>query len=151
MLSHAAVGEASAVRRCPHVLTFSDAALMLNPVLPRRLSILLVLWFAALGTGGLEYLHDLDHAREDARVAQASKAEGRPTPPAPVHDDSNCVVHAQLHAPLLGGHCVPTLLLFTHFVPLDPPVNVLPLCRGAPQRIDCRGPPLCSSSHSSVA
>jgi hypothetical protein len=139
------------VRRCPHVLTFSDAALMLNPVLPRRLSILLALWFAVLGTGGLEYLHNLDHIREDARVTAAANAEGRPTPAAPIHDDSNCDVHAQLHAPLLAGHCVPPLLVLTHFVPFEPPVNILPVCRGTPERIDCRGPPLCWSSHSSVA
>jgi len=101
----------------------------------RALIILAALWFLALGTGAVEYAHNAQHARDDAKLAHADKS-------IPVHDDTNCPVHAQLHVP-----------------PVQPPVIALLVCLGllvafvtqlasplvlvrVPARIDCRGPPV---------
>jgi hypothetical protein len=105
--------------------------------------ILLLLAFGALGTGALEYLHNAEHRREDAREAAAAVAAGRPVKPQPLHDESNCDLHAQLHVPLLAAGWVPLLVclgLFVAFLTLlaPPLVSQRPLLR-----LDCRGPPAC--------
>src|SRR5438309_1115066 len=118
----------------------------------RIVALILAAAFLALGTGGLEYLHNLAHAREDAAAAAAVLGPGSigstsgasddsPAQPAPLHNDANCVVHAMLHAPLLTGGWVPLLVclgLFVAFLTqLTPPV----LSRRPLVRIECRGPP----------
>ena len=110
-------------------------------MLRRWPAILFALWFAALGAGAVEFVHDLGHAREDARAAVAARESGKPDPARPVHDDSNCPLHAQLHLPLLAPGWVPLLValgLFIAFLSLLPAPLV---SRRSPARIDCRGPP----------
>ena len=96
-------------------------------------SILLLLAFLCLGSGTAEFLHNREHAREDAQSDH----------PAAPHDESNCVIHAQLHTPLLSIAWTPLLVflgLFVAFLSLLTPALI-------PQRtfirLDCRGPPAC--------
>lgn len=150
------------------------------PVVRRTAAILLCLFFAALGSGALEALHNLEHAREDARIAAAAArkrrtavdhhheahahqdAHGRAAhhdhfghhphhapsehlpseePPTPIHDETNCELHALLNLPLLPPALVVVLILLGLLVAF---LTLLPhaLVSGrVPMRIDCRGPP----------
>jgi hypothetical protein len=113
----------------------------------RRLpAIFLLVAFLALGTGALEYLHNLDHQREDARLAGAG-VNHSDSPAhrnhAPIHNDTNCETHAQLHMPTIAAGWMPLLVfagLFVAFLTLlaADPVSHRPL-----PRLDCRGPPAC--------
>ena len=106
---------------------------MLIWTVPRRLAaIVLLVAIALLGSGALEYLHNLAHAYEDAAV-------GLPQPQH--HDDTNCAIHAQLHLPMLRGGHVPLLVFLGLFVAF---LTQLPLTiesRRIPLRLNCRGPP----------
>jgi len=109
----------------------------------RITSIVLACWFVALGSGALAALHDLQHDQEDAAIAAADRAAGRPEREAPHHDESNCPVHAQLHIPCISAGWVPLLVclgLFVAFLTLLPAPSV---SRRALLRLDCRGPPAC--------
>ena len=109
----------------------------------RAASILLLLCYAALGTGVVEFLHNLEHEREDAAIAAVAMAEGRPVDQHPIHDESNCKFHSLLHAPMLAAGWVPILIclgLFVGFLSLLTPELI---SQRAPLRIDCRGPPAC--------
>jgi hypothetical protein len=99
-------------------------------MLRRAIGILLLLAFLGLGSGLLEYLHNLEHLREDAAAGTHEE-----------HDDSNCPVHRQLHLPLISAAAVPLLIcvgLFVAFLTLlaSQPSSHRPLVR-----LDCRGPP----------
>ena len=52
--------------------------------------------YLALGTGALEYVHNLQHAAEDAREDALHIACGKPVEHHE-HDDGNCEIHQQLH------------------------------------------------------
>jgi hypothetical protein len=109
----------------------------------RITAILLASWFVALGSGALAALHDLQHDQEDAAIAAADRAAGRPQKEVPQHDESNCPVHAQLNIPFIAAGWVPLLVclgLFLAFLSLLPASRVP--CR-APARLGCRGPPSC--------
>jgi hypothetical protein len=106
-------------------------------------SILLVAVFLAIGTGGLEYLHNLDHQRLDSQQADLTTKDGLPSHPSPLPDDNHCKIHAQLHQPVSVTAWTPLLVLLGLFVAfltlLAPdPVSHRPLLR-----LDCRGPPAC--------
>ena len=116
----------------------------------RAVAILLSIAFLVLGTGALEYLHNLDHKHEDAQRAAAAAATSlshSESPAhhdhAPLHNDTNCEIHAQLHMPTISAGWVPLLVclgLFVAFLTLlaSEPVSHRPLLR-----LDCRGPPAC--------
>ena len=107
----------------------------------RIAAILLILCFTGIGTGALEYWHDLQHDAEDARADAIAKAAGQPVLPHE-HDESNCPVHAQLHMPLITTAWVPLLVclgLLIAFLSLIEP-SYVPTAISA--RIDCRGPPV---------
>ena len=91
----------------------------------RRLaSILLILAFLGIGTGAIEYWHNLDKHGSS-------------------HDESNCPTHALLRAPGIAA-AAPPLICCTDAH--SDPVIILPsslLSQHAPARIDCRGPPAC--------
>ncbi len=109
----------------------------------RITAIFLACWFVALGSGALAALHDLQHDCEDAAVAAADRAAGRPEKDPPQHDESNCPVHAQLHIPFISAGWVPLLVclgLFAAFLTLLPAPRVP---HRSPVRLDCRGPPAC--------
>ncbi len=109
----------------------------------RRLpAILLLLCFAALGSGVMEYLHNREHAEEDAAQIAAARAAGLPdSPDKPVHDDSNCAVHAQLHLPVISAGWVPLLVLLGLFIAFLTLLAQPLLSQRTPLRIACRGPP----------
>ncbi|MBC8108221.1 MAG: hypothetical protein H7Z14_16665 [Anaerolineae bacterium] len=106
----------------------------------RAIVIVAAIWFLALGSGAAEYLHNAQHAREDASLSHPDQPERDHEP---VHDDSNCSVHAQLHQPLVAPWTVAMLIcagLFVAFLTQLAPVYVP---TRLPARIDCRGPPAC--------
>lgn len=99
-------------------------------MLRRGVIVLSVLWFVALGAGALEHAHNSHHAWEDRHHSDA-----------PVHDDSNCAVHAQLHLPLMAAGTPPTILpqgeVLAVLIERAPAMRALRV----PTRLDCRGPP----------
>jgi hypothetical protein len=105
-------------------------------------SALLLLTFLSLGTGTLEYLHDLQHEYEDHLVELAALKQGKKSPVAPIHDESNCFVHAQLHIATLPTGCVPLLILLGLLVAFLTLITSPLVSRRQLFRIDCRGPPI---------
>lgn len=101
---------------------------------------LLLAWFLFVGTGAAEYCHNLEHAREDA-IAEAGHADDQ-SPAAPIHDDTNCPTHAQLHQPILIIAVALVLALIGLFVAFVIPLATSLLSQRTPLRIACRGPPL---------
>jgi hypothetical protein len=102
----------------------SRIACVFCPELRRIASIVLILTFLGIGTGAIEYWHNLDH---DAAS----------------HDENNCPTHAILRAPGITAAAPPLLCLTDAQSDL---VIVLPASlpsQHAPARIDCRGPPAC--------
>lgn len=112
---------------------------MLQCVVRRCLAILVLAAFCLLGSGALGWVHDLAHAHEDA--ALAGDQPGEPAAP-PHHDQTNCVLHALLRAPIAAAAAVPLLVLAGIFVAFLSLVSPQPAARRLPVRIDCRGPPV---------
>jgi hypothetical protein len=109
----------------------------------RLASILLLVCFAALGSGALLWLHDHQHRHEDAARAAEARAAGAPTPEHKHHDESNCDLHARLQRSVIAGGWVPLLVLLGVFVAFLTLLPASPVDRRTPLRIDCRGPPAC--------
>lgn len=97
-------------------------------------AILLLLGFAALGSGTMQRLHYLDHELHDAHC--------RGEQDRPAHDDSNCDLHRQLHLPLIVAVLPPLSLAPQRLA--EPPriAQVLSFEQRIPTRHDCRGPPI---------
>jgi hypothetical protein len=93
---------------------------------------ILIALFLALGSGAMEYVHNRDHAREDARAH---------LPLGQHHDESNCVLHAQLRAPIVAGAWVPLLVCLGLLVAFLTLLNEQPVPHRPLTRLDCRGPP----------
>lgn len=106
----------------------------------RVAAIVLLLTFLGLGSGALNYLHELQHAREDAIADARAKAEGHPIVPHH-HDETNCQTCAQLHMQFVSISWVPTLICLGLFVAFLTQVDAPLISRLMPARIDCRGPP----------
>jgi hypothetical protein len=122
------------------------------PVRFRFAAILLASWFAVLGTGAAEYLHNLEHAAPDTPVGVSrsanADADDQSSPASPLPDDNNCDVHAQLHLPLMAAHWTPPLELLAGSAPLAREIVESLISTRVPARIDCRGPPVSSvASH----
>jgi hypothetical protein len=111
------------------------------PVVRCLTALLLALCFMALGTGSLEYLHALDHDREDVALAKSLDAPPGHLPAHPVHDDTNCLLHAQLHMPMISIGWAPFLICVGLFIAMA----LLAAPRLSPQRAavpaNTRGPP----------
>ncbi len=110
-------------------------------LLHRLSSILLLVTFLGLGTGGLSYLHDRQHEAEDAAEAADRRAAGLPVEHHH-HDESNCPVHAQLHAPLIAGGWVPPPLASARLLAVLSTLRQPLVHRRPPARADCRDPPV---------
>jgi hypothetical protein len=104
-------------------------------------AILLLLCFVALGSGVLEFLHNQQHEQEDAAQLAAAQAAGVTDLPKPVHDESNCAIHAQLHLPAIAAGWVPLLILLGLFVAFLSLLTPALHSQRTPLRIACRGPP----------
>jgi hypothetical protein len=120
-------------------LTFPAASIKVSAV-KRFASVLLLGVFLGLGSGGLAYLHNLQHAAEDARMDALARKMGLPVLPHP-HDDSNCPVHAQLHLQFVLIGATPILICLGLFLAFLSFIESPLIGRLIPARIDCRGPP----------
>jgi hypothetical protein len=74
--------------------------------------------------------------------AIAAKKQGKNVPVAPIHDESNCFVHAQLHIARILVGWVPLLVLLGLFVAFLTLIAVPLISQRQLFRIDCRGPPI---------
>ena len=108
----------------------------------RVVAILLLLCFGVLGTGMVEYLHNQQHAREDALVTTTARNAGLPDLPHGTHDESNCEFHAQLHVPIMAAAWIPLLILLGLFVAFLTQLIPTPPTRQVSRCLVCRGPPL---------
>jgi hypothetical protein len=107
----------------------------------RVASYLLLFVFLALGTGAAEYVHNKQHAAEDAREDAIAAASGKPTEEHH-HDETNCAVHAQLHMPYVAMRWVPIILGIGRLIAFLS-LAITPLIpRMLPVRVACRGPPV---------
>jgi hypothetical protein len=135
------VGRARRVNTFDNSIDIGDRLVQATCTLRQFASILLVCVFAALASGLVERLHNHVHAMEDALEAAEAKAAGLPVDDHPVHDESNCGIHAQMHMPMTDSGYVPLLVMVGLFVAfltlLAPRVH----SHRIPVRIDCRGPP----------
>ena len=94
----------------------------------RAVAILVLSSIALLATGGGEFVHNLAHHHEDAG-------------PLSDHDESNCVLHMQLRAPLMLESAVAALVvagLFVAFLTLLAQQRIAQLVTAD---VPCRGPP----------
>lgn len=108
----------------------------------RFAAILLLLCYVAVGSGAAEYWHNAEHAAEDAVLMKAAADSGTPLVPIPLHDESNCPLHAQLHICAMAVGWAPLLIclgLFVAFLTLL--ASRLPVQRLA-LAVACRGPPI---------
>ena len=118
----------------------------------RTASILTLLAFATIGTGALSRLHQAAHEQLDhqagshARCHHRHHHHERPEAP-PRHDESNCLVHAMLAAPLLHATPPTPLLLRGTFVEHVKPPPVGLVGRPNPLPVSCRGPPSLPASN----
>ena len=119
--------------------------------------ILLILSIFSIGCGGLEYLHNLGHALEDAledveqlqmpaavdlAAVHLAGLHQIPVHSDRHHDESNCPVHAQLHMPAITGGWVPLLVCLGLWIAFlsQRPVPVVRCLHVT--RFDSRGPPV---------
>ena len=94
----------------------------------RIVAIVVLSSIALLATGGGEFVHNLAHHHEESGEFGD-------------HDESNCVLHMQLRAPLMLESAVAALViagLFVAFLTLLPQQRVAQLVTA---HIPCRGPP----------
>ena len=103
-------------------------------------SILLLVSFLALGTGGLGRLHQHAHELQDLARAEAHHSHERDSTPVH-HDESNCDWHVLLRAPLASLGWVPLLISLGLLVAFLTQLRTVLLPQGAQRRVDCRGPP----------
>ena len=105
--------------------------------------IVLLLSYAVLGTGALEFLHNLQHAAEDEVPIKLPLDSGSRSHHVPAHDESNCSVHAQLHiATLAVNWSLPVLCVGLLIALLAVLLPDLP-SQGTPVVAFCRSPPVC--------
>jgi hypothetical protein len=94
--------------------------------LRRLASILLILVFLGIGTGAVEYLHNLDHQGNSQS-----------------HDESNCPTHAILRASAVLSAAPPLLCISDAQPDRVATISSSLPSQHTPARIDCRGPPAC--------
>ena len=102
--------------------------------------------YAALGSGTVEYWHNQQHAAEDSgALVVATAVPGSPAiqhdDHPPLHDESNCPIHLQLHLAGLAVAWVSLLIclgLFVAFLTMLAPVS---RGRQVAFSLACRGPP----------
>jgi hypothetical protein len=108
----------------------------------RVAAILMLLCYTALGSGLVEHWHNAEHAAEDAILMQAASEAGTPLDHAPIHDESNCEVHSQLHLATLAVAWVPLLICIGLFVAILTLLTPRLVAQRVVFAIPCRGPPI---------
>jgi len=105
------------------------------------IAIPLLLVLAGISSGGMDYVHHLDHQR--AAIAEGRRAPIPVTPPANGgNDEDNCVICFVLHLPFLAQiihAAIAGLAMLVIAIVVAPHLRML---QCVPQFIDCRGPPL---------
>jgi hypothetical protein len=104
-------------------------------------ALIAVVCVAALGSGALQYLHELDHAKADARQDAMVRAAGLPVGPHH-HDEANCRICVQLHMAYCEVGWKIWLSLVGALIACAGVVDIERRGRAAPGRIGCRGPPM---------
>jgi hypothetical protein len=95
----------------------------------RRLAtILLIVLFAALGTGAMLHVHN-----DDAVGAHAGDDQQ--------HDERDCLLHALLGGPMLADGVTPLPVCLGLFVAFLTMLASQPAVHQVLTRLDCRGPP----------
>lgn len=107
------------------------------------ISILLVMCFAALGSGAVGQWHDLEHAREDAAIAALAREASLPEPAPVQHDESNCSMHARLQSPMVSIAWVSLLVCLGLLVAFLTEIAPAPVSHRFTLQLTCRGPPVC--------
>jgi len=105
-------------------------------------AITLIACYVALGSGAVERWHNAQHVAQDAVAMSQAARSGLPVLPAPLHDDTNCAIHAQIHFSTSAVAWVPLLIclgLFVAFLTMLP--RAIPVARHA-LAVSCRGPPV---------
>jgi hypothetical protein len=112
-------------------------------VVKRAAGIFTLLALLGVGSGGFDFLHQLDYQRQTQGWAAVAAKHGTPVPP-PVsrHDPSNCAICLTLHLPGITPGFSPVIAALG-FLAITPLLRssrpfVARLCLA----IDCRGPPL---------
>jgi hypothetical protein len=94
----------------------------------RAATILLIVLFAALGSGAMLHVHNEDAGHHDDAQHQH-------------HDERNCLVHALLGGPMLLDGVTPLLVCLGLFVAFLTLLASQPAPQKVLARLDCRGPP----------
>jgi hypothetical protein len=110
--------------------------------LRRVASIILIIALLALGSGAVEYRHNLDH-HSDHLATSTIPDDHSGHDPAPADDKSDCPFHFLLRAPILLTLAAPLLSLDPAPVDSASFIYTPLLSQHTPTRIDCRGPPTC--------
>ena len=97
---------------------------------------ILILAFAALGSGVLLHVHNTAHAAEHTHV------EGDSHDHAPI-DTRTCDLHGKLTLPMLSAGFTPVLIALGLFVAFLTQITPAWDSAFAHVRLDCRGPPAC--------
>ena len=108
----------------------------------RWTSILLLFVITSFGSGALEYVHNLEHAREDAIEEAQAKLAGHSDHHVPVHDENNCFVHSKLHMACLACGWASFLAFLGIFIALVIERAAAVIWLQNVLRLDCRGPPV---------
>ena len=98
---------------------------------------ILILTFAALGTGLLLHVHNAAHVAEHAHVA------GNDHHHAPLDNSRTCDLHGKLTLPMLSAGFTPVLIALGLFVAFLTQLTPAWNSAFAHVRFDCRGPPAC--------
>ncbi len=95
---------------------------------------ILILAFAALGSGLLLHVHNAAHAAEHAQHGEHHSI--------PI-DTSSCDLHGKLTLPMLSVGFTPVLIALGLFVAFLTQLTAAWDSAFAHVRLDCRGPPVC--------
>ena len=104
----------------------------------RRLgATILILAFAALGSGLLLHVHNAAHAAEHAHAHGDDHHHGAPL------DTGTCDLHGKLTLPMLSAGFTPVMIALGLFIAFLTQLTSAWNCLFAHVRLDCRGPPAC--------
>jgi hypothetical protein len=107
----------------------------------RIVAAILTFWWIALAGGAVAFAHDLQHARDDAAAIQNAQSQNKPIPEQTTHDETNCAIHAQLHAPHAAAGYQPILIATGEWVRFLSELPVSLKTHEAFDHIRSRGPP----------
>jgi ABC-type nickel/cobalt efflux system permease component RcnA len=107
--------------------------------LKKLASIVLLLVFASIGSGALQYAHLLDHLHHDHEADQTTS--NQPAHHHEDHDESHCAICGVLHMPTVSAGYVPILISLGILVAFLTEIAAVSSGYRLLAWIDCRGPP----------